>query len=127
MKLIHDRFHFNINSMVNGVMKILFTKNFNDIFRDETKQDNITIGINRCKIINEVKDSIKKQIEAKYECNLDNIKNGWSIRELNIVVSGKDIMDSYKAALQKIDEEISSGEKLKTEILDFDFFFKIKE
>ena len=108
-------------------MKILFTKNYNDVFRDEIKQDNRTIGINRCKIINEVKDSIKKQIEAKYQCHLDNIKNGWSIRELNIVVLEKDIMDSYKVALQKIDEEISSGEQVKAEILDFDFFFKIEE
>ena len=108
-------------------MKILFTKNFNDIFRDETKQDNRVRGINRCKIINEIKDSIKRQIEAKYQCYLDNIKNGWSTRELNIVVSEKDIMDSYKVALQKIDEEISSGEQVKAEVMSIDEFFEIKE
>ena len=36
-------------------------------------------------------------------------------------------MDSYKAALQKIDEEISSGEKLKAEVMSIDEFFEMKE
>ena len=36
-------------------------------------------------------------------------------------------MDSYKVALQKIDEEISSGEQVKAEVMSIDEFFEIKE
>lgn len=103
-------------------MKILFTETFKTIF---CKDSGITEK--RCILFNKLKNNIKNKIEQNHNCRLDNIKNGWQIRDLHILVSADEVMYLYKEALSEMDEEFSCCELLKAEIMCPKDFFEIKE
>lgn len=103
-------------------MKILFTETFRTIFGKDSD-----ITERRCDLINKLKNNIKNKIEQKHNCKLDNIQNGWQIRDLHIEVSANEVMSLYKKALSETDEEFSCCELLKADLMSSEDFFEIKE
>ena len=102
-------------------MKILFTETFKTIFGKDSD-----ITEKRCILFNKLKNNIKNKIEQKHNCKLDNIQNGWQIKDLHIEVSVNEVMSLYKEALSETNEEFSCCELLKAEAAYPEDFFEIK-